>query len=338
MLTVFKKDCIKLAFALIALMTSVAVFGADQKPLVVNPTSGKTEQLQAGNRLQIPDASGDLVVLAPGVQTASRVVTYPIFTGDRTLAVIDQAQTFTADQTVLSSAVFLIAKSSAGNANIISDGSAGNAAIYRYRVGGTDKFNHYVDTNSNLVFTDSTNSTTPLQYLAGTISNGYWSFANTKASSSSSNGALVVAGGVGIGGSLNTASDITVASPSTTGQIVVTAVSGQIAQVHIRGNGVASGLNIQHSGSSDAIITNLANRPMFIGTNGLTRMTIAAAGDVSFTGAITVGSTTLLATSVALTNGAAAQVGTLTNAPTAGNPTKWIPINDNGTTRYLPAW
>lgn len=41
---------------------------------------------------------------------------------------------------------------------------------------------------------------------------------------------------------------------------------------------------------------------------------------------------------VSYTNGAASQVGTLTNAPTAGNPTKWIPINDNGTTRYLPAW
>lgn len=40
----------------------------------------------------------------------------------------------------------------------------------------------------------------------------------------------------------------------------------------------------------------------------------------------------------ALTNGAAAQLGTLTNAPTAGDPTKWIPINDNGTTRYIPAW
>lgn len=38
------------------------------------------------------------------------------------------------------------------------------------------------------------------------------------------------------------------------------------------------------------------------------------------------------------TNGAAAALGTLTNAPTAGNPTKWIPIDDNGTTRYLPAW
>jgi hypothetical protein len=55
-------------------------------------------------------------------------------------------------------------------------------------------------------------------------------------------------------------------------------------------------------------------------------------------GTITHGSTTLMATSVALTNGAAAQTGTLTNAPTAGNPTKWVPINDNGTTRYVPAW
>ena len=48
--------------------------------------------------------------------------------------------------------------------------------------------------------------------------------------------------------------------------------------------------------------------------------------------------TTLLCTSVALTNGAAAAAGTLTNAPVAGNPTKWIPINDNGTVRYIPAW
>ena len=36
--------------------------------------------------------------------------------------------------------------------------------------------------------------------------------------------------------------------------------------------------------------------------------------------------------------GAAAAAGTLLNAPVAANPTKWIPINDNGTTRYIPAW
>jgi hypothetical protein len=56
------------------------------------------------------------------------------------------------------------------------------------------------------------------------------------------------------------------------------------------------------------------------------------------TGLLTLGNATLLATNIALNNGAAAQAGTLTNAPTAGNPTKWIPINDNGTTRYVPAW
>lgn len=38
------------------------------------------------------------------------------------------------------------------------------------------------------------------------------------------------------------------------------------------------------------------------------------------------------------TNNAAAAAGTLTNAPVAGNPTKWIPINDNGTIRNVPAW
>lgn len=39
-----------------------------------------------------------------------------------------------------------------------------------------------------------------------------------------------------------------------------------------------------------------------------------------------------------LANGAGGSAGTLTNAPAAGNPTKWIPIDDAGTTRYIPAW
>lgn len=46
----------------------------------------------------------------------------------------------------------------------------------------------------------------------------------------------------------------------------------------------------------------------------------------------------LIATSSALTTGAGASAGTLTNAPSAGNPTKWIKINDNGTVRSVPAW
>lgn len=46
----------------------------------------------------------------------------------------------------------------------------------------------------------------------------------------------------------------------------------------------------------------------------------------------------LVSSSVALTNAAGAAAGTLLNAPSAGNPTKWIQINDNGTTRKIPAW
>lgn len=40
----------------------------------------------------------------------------------------------------------------------------------------------------------------------------------------------------------------------------------------------------------------------------------------------------------AVNDGSGVQIGTLTNGPTTGNPTKWISVNDNGTTRYIPAW
>jgi len=39
-----------------------------------------------------------------------------------------------------------------------------------------------------------------------------------------------------------------------------------------------------------------------------------------------------------VTTGAGAGAGTLTNAPTAGDPTFWLPININGTVLYIPCW
>ena len=89
-------------------------------------------------------------------------------------------------------------------------------------------------------------------------------------------------------------------------------------------------------------------------TGGLALGSITAAGNGNMIvgGALAVGTTTLpsagqiyvnnaafmLRTKTTFTNGAAAAVGTLTNAPAAGNPTKWIAIDDNGTTRQIPAW
>lgn len=48
--------------------------------------------------------------------------------------------------------------------------------------------------------------------------------------------------------------------------------------------------------------------------------------------------TFMMHSTAAWNNGAGAGAGTLLNAPAAGNPTKWIPVDDNGTTRYIPAW
>ena len=91
-----------------------------------------------------------------------------------------------------------------------------------------------------------------------------------------------------------------------------------------------------------ASTTNVAN----LNASSLGGATFAAPGPIgggtpdtgTFTSITTPGGATFHTTNTALTNGAAAAVGTLLNAPAAGNPTKWIGINDNGTTRYIPAW
>jgi hypothetical protein len=65
---------------------------------------------------------------------------------------------------------------------------------------------------------------------------------------------------------------------------------------------------------------------------------VAGAAYIGGTLGVPGGSTAVFTSTAAITSGAGASTGTLTNAPAAGNPTKWIPINDNGTTRYIPAW
>nr|MBP9061038.1 hypothetical protein [Rhodoferax sp.] len=91
-----------------------------------------------------------------------------------------------------------------------------------------------------------------------------------------------------------------------------------------------------------ASTTNVAN----LNASSLGGATFAAPGPIGsgtpdtgvFSSITTPGGATFHTTNTALTNGAAAAAGTLLNAPAAGNPTKWIGINDNGTTRYIPAW
>lgn len=50
------------------------------------------------------------------------------------------------------------------------------------------------------------------------------------------------------------------------------------------------------------------------------------------------GAQAILQSTTAMTSNAGSGAGTLTNAPAAGNPTKWVPFNDNGTIRNIPMW
>ncbi len=94
-------------------------------------------------------------------------------------------------------------------------------------------------------------------------------------------------------------------------------------------NGV---MELTHRGTGLCSIVTEDAADFDIKTSNVRRLLITSAG------AITTAQGQLIGSSVAMTNGAGAAVGTLTNAPAAGNPTKWLAINDNGTTRYVPAW
>jgi hypothetical protein len=93
-------------------------------------------------------------------------------------------------------------------------------------------------------------------------------------------------------------------------------------------------LNVTNTGS-DA-----ASKLIDLQTGGVSQFNVLATGTATFGGAVTVpGVTTAALTSTGtFTSGAGASLGTLTNAPAAGNPTSWIKIIDNGVTRYIPAW
>lgn len=71
------------------------------------------------------------------------------------------------------------------------------------------------------------------------------------------------------------------------------------------------------------------------GTGGLSVGTTSDPGS----GNIYVNTATfLMRNKTTMTDQAGASAGTITNAPSVGNPTKWIAIDDNGTTRKIPTW
>ena len=122
---------------------------------------------------------------------------------------------------------------------------------------------------------------------------------------------------------------------------VLTFKSGGTDRTQLSSGGGTGFLLLRNGTGLAGVVLNFATDTtlQIFGRNGTTPANVQA-GTLTLSGALTVpGVTTAALTSTGtFTSGAGAQVGTLTNAPAAGNPTTWIKIIDNGVTRYIPAW
>lgn len=146
-------------------------------------------------------------------------------------------------------------------------------------------------------------------------------------------GALVFAGG-NIGAATGTSLSVSGNLTSTAGNLLLTV--GSIF--------VADNQGFYSAGATEAMSLDGTNHLMNFYTASTLRMRIAAGlmvGTTTDPGAgmiYTNSATYMIGSMTSYNNGAGANTATLTNAPATGNPTKWIPINDNGTVRYIPAW
>lgn len=115
------------------------------------------------------------------------------------------------------------------------------------------------------------------------------------------------------------------------------------AELSIERGGVSSFLSrdrLKFAGSGTIQIVRVGSLLSFNDSSDLMLGTInmAPLGGEIFFKTVTTRDAILLRTTVNLTDVSAASVGTLTNAPQAGNPLKWITILDNGVTRKIPTW
>ena len=187
-----------------------------------------------------------------------------------------------------------------------------------------------------------------------TLQQGAFTVIDSTASTSSTTGALVVTGGVGIGGRLNAAGHITgSAGLVVTGGIPGGVLAANVSTMDFDGTNyrfIAAGPNSSTRGrivfqtcASDisllaSAITIDATPRVVLNIQTVVGTDPGGAELLRVGGTLAVNSATLIKTYTTLTDGAAAAVGTLTNAPTAGNPTKWVLINDNGVIRKFPTW
>lgn len=242
--------------------------------------------------------------ITPAVNTGALVVTGYSLTGTNTSSLLDLAGTWNVGTTVETAIKLNILDTASGATSLLMDLQVGSSSLFKVSKGGVVTAGSFIP--------------------AGTFSNF---------------GANVFVAGTLALASTSQFGWSSTSNPSGTQD---TAVFRDAAGVLAQRNGVNAQVKRVYNTFTDAsnyergvfdwqaTANTLTIGPQAAGTGTLRG--VSAIGTWSFANAV------MFTSSIALTNGAGAQLATLTNGPTAGNPTKWVPINDNGTTRYIPAW
>jgi len=270
-----------------------------------------------------------------------------------------------------------IAPTGANDAIVFLNAPTGQVPRIRIGVAGAIQYN-INSSGGTLNLADNVNSLTFFIYTPGVAGANFVTMPAMLDATNSTTAGFVVSGGLAVAKATNIGTTLTVGGTTAlngtvnitagTEQLTLTATAGNFARMLFNAaTGQQCGIDFDIASTAILSIYGSASVPFYFqdransnwtpmqynagaigagniafnGTLAATSSTAASvkfAGGVGINGALWVSSATLIATSTALTNNAAAQIATLTNGPTAGNPTKWIPINDNGTIRNIPCW
>jgi hypothetical protein len=164
--------------------------------------------------------TGKTLIIDTGAQTLDRTLSVPVLGGNDIIAVLGTAQTFTAAQTVSTTAAQLSLNATSGAVNLnLNLASAQKMTIAC--LSGTIPYGLY----------DQVNAWYPQQYNAGAVGAGYVTFNGTLAASSATAGAVLIGNGTAAtnvaigGGNINAGGAITASASSGNGTLAITSTN-----------------------------------------------------------------------------------------------------------------
>lgn len=328
----------------------------DSSNIIVKAGNGTTGNLSAGSvGLVSTDGAGNATAILNITAFAATVLDDPDAATMRTTIGAAPQANLTSNAILLGNATGSPAPlSSLGNATTVLHGNATGAPSF-------GAINLATDVTGNLAVANLGNGTS-----AGvtTFWRGDGTWATPSALGNTTIGNATVSGTLGVTGA-STLGNVTAGNETVSGTLGVTGLTtlGNVSggNLTLSGTIVGPGGNVSFPAAAGLFGTvvgvnaagnmtiattngilwlagNGANQPVLINAGGNLAFAINPANITSSYPIIVPGNATLLTTTTALVNGNGSSAGTISNAPSIGNPTKWISINDAGTIRKIPTW